>query len=229
MPLRGLRVLVVEHDQDACLRLQAYIDAWEVRPSIVPALTSAREQLIERIDAADGYALVIFGPSISLNDVACLIDDLNASRALVGTLSVVIHDASSPGSALAAGANASLPLPASPSARRASREARRRRLREIFDADAARAAAMIDDAHHLLRADARQIEASIGRRDADAVLRIAERMRSIAAEIGSIDLVEVAVALERHARANDWIFVALMQRFIARAVEQEIIESARRP
>jgi len=229
MPLRGLRVLVVEHDQDACFRLQSYVDAWQLRPNTVPTLALAREALIERIDAADGYGLVIFGPSISLNDVACFIDDLNASSALVGTLSVVIHDASSPEGALAAGANASLPLPASPSARRASREARRRRLREIFDADAARAAAMIDDAHHLLRANAREIEAPIERRETDTVLRIAERMRSIAAEIGSIDLVDVAAAIERHTRASDWIFVALMQRFIARAIEQEIIESARRP
>jgi hypothetical protein len=229
MPLRGLRVLVVEHDQDACLRLQSYVDAWQLRPNTVPTLTLARETLIESIDVADGYALVIFGPSISLNDVACFIDDVNASSALVGTLSVVIHDASSPSSALAAGANASLPLPASPSTRRASREARRRRLREIFGADAARAAAMVDDAHHLLRANANEIDASIERRDTDAVLRIAERMRSIAAEIGSIDLVDVAAAVEHHTRSGDWIFAALMQRFIARAVEQEIIESARRP
>jgi hypothetical protein len=229
MPLRGLRVLVVEDDQDACLRLQSYVDAWQLRPYSVATLALAREQLIVNIDAADGYALVIFGPSISVADVACFIDDVNASNALAGTLSVVIHEASSPSSALAAGANASLPLPASPSARQASREARRRRLREIFGADAARAAAMVDDAHHLLRANAREMDASIERRETDAVLRIAERMRSIAAEIGSIDLVDVAAAIERHTHSGDWIFVALMQRFIARAVEQEIIESARRP
>jgi CheY-like chemotaxis protein/HPt (histidine-containing phosphotransfer) domain-containing protein len=85
VPLRDLRILVVEPDDTVRELLRRYVDGWEMRSETVTSLAEAHANVVERGCENGRYAVVLVGSGIAPAEASRFVDDVRAIRALRDT------------------------------------------------------------------------------------------------------------------------------------------------